>query len=121
MHLKKGQMDVLPEVVRLKVNRQERTSLRRPDLEAILHSARYDAGMREGVRSYLRAFALTLAQEENRPLTGAYYWVPLPDRSRKESSGRCRRSSTSGGRRRTTCTSGSTSKIHCRTIGNGHF
>ena len=78
-----------PQWVRMEANEQEctrrrlenNTILRRPDLEAILHNATYDGGMREGVRRYLRTAALTLAQEKNRPLTGAYYWVPLPDRS----------------------------------------
>lgn len=60
------------------LNSQQKYSPRRPDLEAILHNENYDASMREGVRTYLREVALVLANEQQRPLTGVFYWVPLP-------------------------------------------
>ena len=82
-------MDELPDLIRMEdsrrvlsmLNSQQKSSLRRPDLEAILHNENYNASMREGVRAYLREVALVLAKEQQRPLTGAYYWVPLPNDS----------------------------------------
>jgi len=82
-------VDELPDLIRMEdsrrvlsmLNSQQKSSLRRPDLEAILHNENYNASMREGVRAYLREVALVLAKEQQRPLTGAYYWVPLPNDS----------------------------------------